>query len=146
EMNKAASNWVRLAAHDIAAVRAAVNGKDITASAGPAMPTALDDSALSATLDERNARRVDYLAGYQNAAYARQYQALVDKARAAEQAKTPGSTALTEAVARYAFKLMAYKDEYEVARLYTSGDFEQRIKDTFDGDYTLHFNLAPPLF
>ena len=58
----------------------------------------------------------------------------------------PGSTAFAEAVARYAFKLMAYKDEYEVARLYTSGDFERRIRDTFDGDFKLHFNLAPPLF
>ena len=53
---------------------------------------------------------------------------------------------MTEAVARYAFKVMAYKDEYEVARLYASGDFEKRIRDTFDGDYKVHFNLAPPLF
>jgi indolepyruvate ferredoxin oxidoreductase len=57
----------------------------------------------------------------------------------------PGSTALSEAVARYAFKLMAYKDEYEVARLYTSGDFEKRVRDTFDGDFKIHFHLAPPL-
>jgi len=69
----------------------------------------------------------------------------VDKVRAAEQSKVPGSTALTEAVARYAFKLMAYKDEYEVARLYTSGDFEKRIREQFDGDFKLHFHLAPPL-
>jgi indolepyruvate ferredoxin oxidoreductase len=48
-------------------------------------------------------------------------------------------------VARYAFKLMAYKDEYEVARLYTSGEFERQVKDTFDGDFKIHFNLAPPL-
>ena len=101
---------------------------------------------LSRTLDEQIARRVAFLTDYQNAAYAQQYKALVDKVRAAEQQKTPGFTSLTEAVARYAFKLMAYKDEYEVARLYTSGDFEQRIRDTFDGDFKLHFNLAPPLF
>jgi indolepyruvate ferredoxin oxidoreductase len=92
------------------------------------------------------ARRVAFLTDYQNAAYAAKYRALVDKVRAAESAKASGSTALTEAVARYAFKLMAYKDEYEVARLYTSGDFEKRVKETFDGDYKIHFNLAPPLF
>ncbi|MET0754683.1 MAG: DUF6537 domain-containing protein, partial [Pseudoxanthomonas sp.] len=57
----------------------------------------------------------------------------------------PGSTALSEAVARYFFKLMAYKDEYEVARLYTSGDFKRKLEQQFEGDYKLHFHLAPPL-
>jgi len=66
--------------------------------------------------------------------------------RATESAQASGSTALTAAVARYAFKLMAYKDEYEVARLYTSGDFQRRIAQQFEGDYTLKFHLAPPLF
>jgi len=106
----------------------------------------LDDLTLSASLDEQIARRVAFLTDYQNAAYAQQYKSLVDKVRAAEQAKIPGFTTLAEAVARYAFKLMAYKDEYEVARLYTSGDFEKRIRETFEGDFKLHFNLAPPLF
>jgi indolepyruvate ferredoxin oxidoreductase len=145
EMNKAAFNWGRLAAHDLDQVRVAAG----FASAAPASPTQadpLDDATLSASLDERVARRVAFLTDYQNAAYAATYRALVDKVRTAEQAKTPGFDALGEAVARYAFKLMAYKDEYEVARLYTSGDFEQRIRETFDGDFKLHFNLAPPLF
>jgi indolepyruvate ferredoxin oxidoreductase len=106
----------------------------------------LDDAKISATVDESIARRVAFLTDYQNAAYAEKYKALVDKVRAAEQTATPGTSALTEAVARYAFKLMAYKDEYEVARLYTGGDFEKRVKETFDGDYKIHFNLAPPLF
>src|SRR5690606_30636275 len=141
----AAFNWGRLAAHDLAQVRAAANGDAARSPAG-AMPSPLDDGRLSTSLDERIARRVAFLTDYQNAAYAAKYRALVDKARAAEQANVPGSTALAEAVARYAFKLMAYKDEYEVARLYTSGDFEQRIRDAFDGDFKLHFNLAPPLF
>ena len=65
--------------------------------------------------------------------------------RKAEAAKAPGSTDLTEAVARSLFKLMAYKDEYEVARLYTSGEFRRRLEQQFEGDYTLHFHLAPPL-
>src|SRR3546814_873909 len=80
-----------------------------------------------------------------NAAYAKRYTDFVAKVRAAEQAKAPGSTDLAEAVARYFFKLMAYKDEYEVARLYTSGDFRKKLQQQFDGDYKLHFHLAPPL-
>ena len=65
--------------------------------------------------------------------------------RDAEANKAPGSTDLTEAVARYAFKLMAYKDEYEVARLYTSGDFQRKLEQQYEGDYKLKFHLAPPL-
>jgi len=105
----------------------------------------LDDSALSTTLDQRIARRIAFLTDYQNATYAQKYKSLVDKVRTAEQEKTPGASTLTGAVARYAFKLMAYKDEYEVARLYTAGDFEKRVRDTFDGDFKIHFHLAPPL-
>ena len=66
--------------------------------------------------------------------------------RAAEAAKVPGATALTEAVARYYFKLLAYKDEYEVARLYAETDFAARVAAQFEGDYKLNFHLAPPLF
>jgi len=142
EMNKTAFNWGRLAAHDIATVRTAANEKAKVQDAAPA----LQDEVLSATLDDRITRRVAFLTEYQNAAYAAKYKSLVDKVHAAEQSKVPGSSALSEAVARYAFKLMAYKDEYAVARLYTSGDFAQRVKDTFDGDYKIHFHLAPPLF
>jgi len=159
EMNKAAFNWGRMGAHDSARVRAAAGVKPhLPSGAIPlALPTrpvtapvvtgadALDDASLSGGLDERIARRIAFLTDYQNAAYARRYADLVETVRKAEAARTPGQTALTEAVARYAFKLMAYKDEYEVARLYTSGDFERRIRDTFDGDYKLHFHLAPPL-
>jgi indolepyruvate ferredoxin oxidoreductase len=105
----------------------------------------LDDGRLSRSLDEIIARRVAFLTDYQDAAYAKRYRDLVAKVRAAEQAKAPGSTDLSEAVARYAFKLMAYKDEYEVARLYTSGEFKRRIEQQFDGDYKIHFHLAPPL-
>ena len=105
----------------------------------------LDDARLSRSLDEIIARRVAFLTDYQDAAYAKRYADLVGKVRSAEQAKVPGSTDLSEAVARYAFKLMAYKDEYEVARLYTSGEFKRRIEQQFDGDYKIHFHLAPPL-
>ncbi|HVV97639.1 MAG TPA: DUF6537 domain-containing protein, partial [Rhodanobacteraceae bacterium] len=145
EMNKTAFNWGRMAAHDIGVVRAAANGSNATAATN-ANADPLDDEVISRTLDEEIARRVAFLIDYQNSAYANRYKTLVEKVRAAEQQKSPGFTSLTEAVARYAFKLMAYKDEYEVARLYTSGEFEKRIRETFDGDYKLHFNLAPPLF
>jgi indolepyruvate ferredoxin oxidoreductase len=150
EMNKAAFNWGRMAAHDIAAVRSAAGAapanRDAAEAPSAATASPMDDAAISRTLDEEIARRVAFLTDYQNAAYANRYQSLVEKVRAAEQQKSPGFTSLTQAVARYAFKLMAYKDEYEVARLYTSGEFEKRIRETFDGDYRIHFNLAPPLF
>lgn len=105
----------------------------------------LDDLRLSRSLDELIARRVAFLTDYQDAAYAKRYSDFVAKVREAEQKKAPGSTDLAEAVARYFFKLMAYKDEYEVARLYTSGEFQRRLQQQFDGDYKLKFHLAPPL-
>ncbi|HRO28471.1 MAG TPA: indolepyruvate ferredoxin oxidoreductase family protein, partial [Luteimonas sp.] len=105
----------------------------------------LDDLRLSRSLDELIARRVDFLTEYQDAKYAKRYADFVAKVREAERVKAPGSTDLSEAVARYFFKLMAYKDEYEVARLYTSGEFLRRIEQQFDGDYKLRFHLAPPL-
>lgn len=106
----------------------------------------LDDEQLAQSLDEAIARRAHFLTDYQDAAYAQQYRALVERVRTHEAQRAPGSTALSTAVARYAFKLMAYKDEYEVARLYTRGDFQRRVQQQFEGDYQLRFHLAPPLF
>ncbi len=106
----------------------------------------LDDARLSRSLDEMIERRAAFLVDYQDAAYANRYRSLVERVRAAEAERIGGSTALTETVARYLFKLMAYKDEYEVARLYTSGDFQRRLQQQFEGDYQLRFHLAPPLF
>lgn len=98
------------------------------------------------TLDESIAWRIQFLVGYQNEAYAQRYKALVDRVRVAEQKQFPGRTALTEAVARYYFKLLAIKDEYEVARLHMQSGFLAGIAQQFEGDYTVSFNLAPPLF
>ena len=93
------------------------------------------------------ARRVAFLTAYQNADYAARYKKLVDQVKAAEAMKAPGKTGLAEAVARYAFKLMAYKDEYEVARLYADPSFMAQVKNEVAGDdLTLKFHLAPPLF
>ena len=101
---------------------------------------------LSRSLDEVIARRADFLTQYQNAAYAERYLGFVRLVAAAETSRVLGSTALTEAVARGLFKLMAYKDEYEVARLYTDGSFAQRLAERFEGPFTLEFHLAPPSF
>ena len=86
-----------------------------------------------------------FLTEYQNSAYAARYLQLVAAVRKAESAALPGSAELTEAVAKNLFKLMAYKDEYEVARLYADGAFAEKLRQRFDGDFRLSFHLAPPL-
>src|SRR5262249_10767941 len=101
--------------------------------------------APARTLDEVIARRVEFLTRYQNAAYARRYEALVRRVAEIERAKIKTSSELAGAVARGLYKLMAYKDEYEVARLYTDGDFLKKLNAQFEGDFTLNFHLAPPL-
>ena len=112
----------------------------------PAPEAASDARKLSQSLDETVARRVAFLTAYQNAAYAARYRGWVDRAQAAEAAKAPGKSGLAEAVARYLFKLMAYKDEYEVARLYTDGSFGKQVKNELGGDrLRFHVHLAPPL-
>ena len=141
EMNKKAFAWGRMAAVDLAKVEAAA-GLKAEVSGTVAV---LDDSAISENLDQVIARRQSYLRDYQNQSYANRYRVLVDKVRSTEDSVTPGQTALASAVARYAFKLMAYKDEYEVARLYTSGDFEAQLKAQFEDGGKLKFHLAPPL-
>lgn len=105
----------------------------------------LDDARLSRSLDELISRRVKFLTDYQDAAWAGRYANFVAQVRAAEQRRAPGSTLLSEAVSRYFFKLMSYKDEYEVARLYSGKEFRRRLEQQFEGDYKLHFHLAPPL-
>jgi indolepyruvate ferredoxin oxidoreductase len=130
KMNLDAFLWGRRAAHDLAAVEKILAPSE--------KPTAEE------TLDEMVARREAFLTNYQDAAYASQYSAFVAKVRQREAEIASKSTALTRAVARYLFKLMAYKDEYEVARLYTDGSFDAQLRQRFKGG-TLTFHLAPPL-
>jgi indolepyruvate ferredoxin oxidoreductase len=92
------------------------------------------------------ADRERILTAYQDAAYARRYRALVDRVAAEERTRAPGRSGLAEAAAKYYFKLLAYKDEYEVARLYSSDAFKRRLQEEFEGDYRVAVNLAPPLF
>ena len=136
-MNVAAFRYGRRAAVDPAALEALVK---------PA-PQAVNDSLkLSRSFAETVERRVAFLTAYQSAPYAQRYRDWVEKIKTAEANKAPGQCALSETVARYLFKLMAYKDEYEVARLYTDTSFVERVKSTFDGDnLRLEFHLAPPL-
>ena len=129
--NKAAFEWGRRCAHDLAAVQAQFKAQQVIA------------FARKPSLAEIVKARVEYLTDYQDAAYAARYQAFVEKVRAAEQPLE--STRLSEAVARYLFKLMAYKDEYEVARLHTDRRFHDRIAAQFEGEYRIAFHLAPPI-
>ncbi|OYU44115.1 MAG: indolepyruvate ferredoxin oxidoreductase, partial [Burkholderiales bacterium PBB4] len=133
--NKAAFAWGRRCAHDLSSVLTHLQ-VDVVASQ-------VIEFAKRTSLGEMVHQRANFLTDYQNAAYAAQYQSLVDSVKAAE--APLGKTALTEAVARYYFKLMAYKDEYEVARLHTDKAFVARIAGQFEGDYKLHHHLAPPL-
>jgi indolepyruvate ferredoxin oxidoreductase len=136
-MNKAAFHWGR---------RAVVDRAGVERLAQPSTGSGSDAERLSESFDEAVARRETFLTAYQNAAYARRYRALVDKVKAAEAESAPGKTGLADAVARYLFKLMAYKDEYEVARLYTDGSFLKQVQNEFDGDnLRFEFHLAPPL-
>ena len=134
EANKAALLWGR---------RAAVDLKGVVEAARPQFGTP-EHHKLSTSVDELIARRKAQLTDYQDAAYAERYARLVERVRAAEAKLAPGITLLTEAVARGYHKLLAYKDEYEVARLYTDSDFLKRVEEQFEGAYKLVFHLAPP--
>src|SRR5438876_1229378 len=134
EFNRKAFLWGRRAAADLARVERLAAPAEI-------IPIS---QAFSRNLDELIARRVDFLTGYQDRAYAERYRKLVERVRSVEAQKiqAEGKFPLTEAVARYYFKLMAYKDEYEVARLYTDPGFARKIEGMFEGGYKLKFHLA----
>ncbi|MER2607267.1 MAG: indolepyruvate ferredoxin oxidoreductase family protein [Siculibacillus sp.] len=104
-----------------------------------------EDLRRSRTLDEVIERRVADLTAYQDAAWAERYAETVARVRAAEAVRRPGSTVLTETVARALHRLMTYKDEYEVARLWTDGAFLDTVSARFTGAPRLVFHMAPPL-
>ena len=130
--NKTAFAWGRRAAHDLQSVERLFAPAQVIA-----MPTARD------SVDALVTKRVEFLTAYQNADYAKTYEAFVRKTEAAESALD--KTLLTQNVARYLFKLMAYKDEYEVARLHTDTAFLNKVNAMFEGDFKLNYNLAPPM-
>lgn len=131
ENNKMAFEWGRRAAHDLPGTMS------------HAKPAQVVQFIKRQSLDDLIASREAHLSAYQNAAYAAQYRAYVEKVRAAEAPLK--STQLTAAVARYLAKLMAYKDEYEVARLNTDGSFDKKLAEMFEGEMHLSYHLAPPL-
>jgi len=134
EMNKHAIAWGRLAAYDHARVAALVH------------PLASHEPPRPSGLAEIVAHRARFLARYQNEAYANAYREFVTQIERAEKSRLGRGSELAEAVAKNLFKLMAYKDEYEVARLYADGEFMKNLRHQFAGTYRLEFNLAPPLF
>ena len=136
EANRRAFAWGRLACHAPEEVERMAHAPETAQGS---------DRRLSASLDETIARRVDYLTAYQDAAYARRYKGLVDRVAFAERGLSTG-TRLTEAVAHNYFRLLAIKDEYEVARLHTDGEFERQVAGAFEGDYRIAYHLAPPLW
>jgi len=132
ETNKLAFSLGRLEAAAPAALRQLLQGESL-------------DAAPLASLDALVARGVAHLTAYQDAAYAQRYADLVAAVREREQQLVAdGGLPFTAAVARSLLKLMAYKDEYEVARLYTDGHFEQSLRQQFEGDFKLEFYMAPP--
>ena len=131
EGNVRAFNWGRAAAHDLASVEAA------------AKPTLQVTASNATELDEIVAIREGELSAYQNAAYAQRYRTLIERVSAVEHGK--GLAGLSEVVARYYYKLLAYKDEYEVARLFADAHFTESLNAQFEGDFQVRFHLAPPL-
>ena len=135
EMNTAAFRWGRAAAADL---------NEVLRLAAPNLPPAVeefDESDLGDVVE----RRIKQLVAYQDVDYAKRYQALVNKAVTAEHVGADGRSGLAFAVARNFYKLLTYKDEYEVARLFTDGRFEERLKSQFEGAFKLRFHMAPPL-
>ena len=130
ELNRRALAFGRLAAEDPGRI-----GRLCAALAPEPVPVA------GTPLDAR----ARFLTDYQDAAYAARYRALVQRVAAAEAAQAPGRSGLAEAVTRYYFKLLAYKDEYEVARLLAGREFRAQLARMFTGDYRLRFHLAPPV-
>jgi indolepyruvate ferredoxin oxidoreductase len=133
EFNQQSFIWGRRAAFDPDKVKRIATPADV-------IPI---DQHFSRNLDELVERRVKFLTEYQDASYAEKYKKLVERVRTIEQERT-GSVKLAEAVARYYAKLLAYKDEYEVARLHADG-IEKKVGAMFEGDYKIAFHLAPPL-
>ena len=134
DFNKQSFLWGRRAAMDLDKVKRVARPADVISI----------DQHFSRDLDELIERRTKFLTDYQDARYAQKYRSLVERVRGIEREKT-NSSKLAEAVARYYAKLLAYKDEYEVARLHADSSFQKKIEGMFEGDYKVVYHLAPPL-
>ena len=136
DMNLSAFRWGRMAAYD---------QKYVEKEAAPFMPnTEINNDEY--LLEDIIKDRALFLSNYQNKKYADTYVNLVNKTIATEKKLNNNKDDLAKAVAKYLSKLMAYKDEYEVARLYTNGEFKEKLNNAFEGKLKLKFHVAPPLF
>ncbi|MDE0309074.1 MAG: indolepyruvate ferredoxin oxidoreductase family protein [Acidiferrobacterales bacterium] len=115
--------------------------REITASGNDATPAQPEELSL----EDITRHRSESLVRYQDEAYAKRYADLVNAADEAEKLRTPGMNGFAMAVGRYYYKLLAYKDEYEVARLFTDGRFRKQLEAGFEGDYKIEFHMAPPV-
>lgn len=130
--NVLAFNWGR---------RIAANPQD----AGKIIEQAFPQKHVEQSLDNIVATRTEFLKAYQNDALAEKYKSLIEKVISIESTLGDGRE-LSQSVARNYFKLLSYKDEFEVARLYTNGEFEKKIEETFEGNFKVNYHLAPPIF
>jgi len=148
-MGLAAFKWGRMAVIDPAFVEAEIaQASGAEPAAAPLSPRA--QALLTSTGAQGEAARlleirIPELIAYQNEAYATRYASILKSVITAEQHATPGQTGLSEAAARYLHKLMAYKDEYEVARLHTDPAFLAKLQTQFKNGYKVKYSLAPPL-
>ncbi|WP_249674756.1 indolepyruvate ferredoxin oxidoreductase family protein [Pseudomonas abieticivorans] len=133
--NLSAFAWGRRCAHDLPRVLRKLQAGNVQSA----------DRSLSHSLEETVARRVSFLTAYQNAALGQRYRQRVEQFMAAETTLLGQPGELSASVARHYFKVLAIKDEYEVARLFTQGPFLEKVQATFEGDYRLRFHLAPPV-
>lgn len=143
EMNLQAFNWGRRMAVDADAVRAVTHSQTSVTVAVPesSQPAGTGAQWLPDIVDDRARRLVDY----QDQRLADRYRSLVERVEQVEKELAPGMTGLAQAVAKNYYRLLAYKDEYEVARLHTQPEFMEKIGAEFEGDFELRFHLAPPL-
>ncbi|PCI33845.1 MAG: pyruvate ferredoxin oxidoreductase [Alphaproteobacteria bacterium] len=132
DSNKQSFSWGRIAATDLSLVE-------------QSLPMPIKDDAPLTKLEDIIDHRAKYLTDYQDQKLANRYRTAVASIRSLEEKLGTKNDDLSQAVARYYFKLLAIKDEYEVARLYTNGEFEQKIRQQFEGDFKIHFHMAPPL-
>lgn len=136
EVNRRAFRWGRLAAHDLSQVQAIVNERNTGNS---------KDRTVPKNIDQQIEFHRDELVRYQDARYADRYVQAVTETRQLELEKLGTDTTLTPLAVKYLYKLMAYKDEYEIARLYSEEAFRQKLGSQFEGRYEIKFHLAPPL-
>jgi indolepyruvate ferredoxin oxidoreductase len=125
--------------------RERIGAVETVAALTPEARALIDETRATGELRRLLEIRVPELIAYQDAAYARPYVDLVGRVAAAEQAAMPGQTRLAETVARHLFKLMAYKDEYEVARLHLKSDLAGRLAAEYPDGVRVEYNLHPPI-